>query len=141
MRWIPALSFNTKSCITSLKTWPSRRSLFSVMLFLTYVSAHWESCQLCYNFLYSFQFCFTITWAAKDVSGYSVKFQRYFLRSPYLLSPKSSSFRRSSYFCWHRFSDSISWWILDLFLRNKFQKCVNNRTRYNCDLLLHMQNC
>ena len=68
-----------------------------------------------------FHIFFPITWAAKDVSGYSVKFQRYFLRSPYLLSPKSSSFRRSSYFCWHRFSDSISWWILDLFLRNKFQ--------------------
>ena len=49
------------------------------------------------------------TWAPRDVSGYSVKFQRYFLKTPYLLSPKSSSLSRSSYFCWHKFSDSISW--------------------------------
>ena len=40
-----------------------------------------------------------LTWAAREVSGYSVRFHRYFLTLPYVVSPKSSSFSLSSYFC------------------------------------------
>ena len=51
---------------------------------------------------------FVCTWAAREVSGYSVKFHKYFLTTPYFVVPKSSSLSLSSYFCWFKFSDSIS---------------------------------
>ena len=65
-------------CFTLISAW-------SLLLWLTFMQVE--------------QYTYFLTLAAREVSGYSVKFQRCFLIFPTQLDPKSSFLSLSRYFC------------------------------------------